>query len=130
MKQVPVSVVIPAYNVAHCVRTCLDSVTGQSARPHEVIVVDDGSTDATARVVGEYADKSVRCLVQGNLGPAAARNRGLATATQAYIAFLDADDYLHTDFLQKTVRFLENHTEAIAVSTGLTIKDLSGEVLH
>jgi hypothetical protein len=130
MEQAPVSVIIPAYNVANCVRTCLDSVIGQTAPPREVIVVDDGSTDTTVSAVGEYADRSVRYVVQRNAGPSAARNHGLAAATQPYVAFLDADDYWSPEFLAKTVRFLETRLEAIAVSTGLMIQDVSGAVLR
>ncbi len=128
MSSSPVSVIIPAFNVAHCVRTCLESVLGQTAPPREVIVVDDGSTDSTARVVDEYAARSVRRLVQRNLGPAAARNRGLEEAAQPYVAFLDADDYWQPEFLGRTARFLDGHAQVIAVSTGLSVRDSAGVV--
>jgi len=91
-----VSVVIPAWNCARYLRRALDSVLAQQY-PHdrlEVVVVDDGSTDASPRIVADYAarDPRVRLLQQPNAGPAAARNRGIAAARGELIAFLDADD--------------------------------------
>ncbi len=128
MSPAPVSVVIPAYNVAGCIRTCLDSVLGQTLPAREVIVVDDGSTDRTYDIVRDYSRLSVRCLAQANAGPAAARNRGLEAATQPFVAFLDADDYWLPDFVRRTVAFMDRHPAAIAVSTGLQVRDAHGRL--
>ena len=86
-----VSVVIPAYNVERLIRQTLDSVLAQTYRDFEVVVVDDGSKDATAEVVSGYGEP-VRCIRQANAGPSAARNRGLREARGEFVAFLDADD--------------------------------------
>ena len=90
------SVVIPVYNVAQYLRTCLDSALGQTLRDLEVVCVDDGSTDGSAAVLAEYAarDARIRVLTQTNAGQGAARNRGAAEARGEWIYFLDADDIL------------------------------------
>lgn len=89
--QPTVSVVIPAYNAARCIRTALESVLSQTIAPLEILVVDDGSTDETAEVVRSMGG-IVRLLTQKNGGPGAARNLGIHEAKGEWIALLDADD--------------------------------------
>jgi glycosyltransferase involved in cell wall biosynthesis len=85
-----VSVVIPAYNAAEHLGEALESVRAQGPLVGEVIVVDDGSTDATPDVARAY--REVRYVRQPQTGPSSARNRGIALAESRWIAFLDADD--------------------------------------
>lgn len=85
------SVVIPVYNRAEIIETALDSVFAQSFNDYEVIVVDDGSTDDTGKVVKAYP-KPVRLIRQNNAGPGKARNTGIEAAEGEYVAFLDSDD--------------------------------------
>lgn len=85
------SVVIPTYNRRAYLAECLASVFGQSAPPHEIIVVDDGSTDGTREYL-ESLGTRVRSVVSKNGGPGAARNIGAALAQGDYLAFLDSDD--------------------------------------
>jgi glycosyltransferase involved in cell wall biosynthesis len=87
-----VSVVIPAYNAARTVGQAIGSVLEQSLHEIEVIVVNDGSTDATPDVVGGFDDPRVRLMSQANAGVAAARNAGIEAASSRWVAFLDADD--------------------------------------
>lgn len=84
------SVIIPTYNRRDYLIECLASVAAQRHRPHEVIVVDDGSTDGTAEAV--MGLEGVKLIRQSNAGPGAARNRGAAAAKGRYLAFLDSDD--------------------------------------
>lgn len=96
MGQPTVSVVIPVWNGEKVIETCLNSVTCQSLRDMEIIVVDDGSTDGTERVLRRLAerDSRIRIIRQPNAGVSAARNAGIAACTGEYIRFVDADDTL------------------------------------
>jgi glycosyltransferase involved in cell wall biosynthesis len=87
----PISVIIPTYNHARFLVAAIDSALSQTLKPSEVIVVDDGSTDATSALLQAFRGK-IRILRQKNLGVAVARNRGAEMATGDYLAFLDADD--------------------------------------
>jgi glycosyltransferase involved in cell wall biosynthesis len=87
-----ISVVIPAYNAAATLGRAIESVLAQSWPAHEIVVVDDGSSDDTA-AVAEAFGKPVRYIHQDNAGPSAARNRGVKEASGDWIAFLDADDW-------------------------------------
>lgn len=111
-----ISVIIPAYNSATCLGDAIDSALSQQLPPMEVIVINDGSTDETARVAKSYAGQIVY-IEQDNLGQGAARNAGLRVARGEFIAFLDADDYWLPGFMKETTRFLRTHPEAVAVNT-------------
>ncbi|THD78845.1 MAG: glycosyltransferase family 2 protein [Phenylobacterium sp.] len=104
-----VSVIIPAFNAAAFVGRTLASLRAQTFADFEAIVVDDGSTDATAAIVREVAaaDPRIRLIRQANAGVAAARNRALAEARGRYVANLDADDLWRAQFLERTVDALE-----------------------
>ena len=93
------SVIIPAYNAAATLARALDSVLAQTWAAHEIIVVDDGSSDATAAVAAVYGDK-VRYLYQVNAGVSAARNAGARAASGNWLAFLDADDWYYPNRLK------------------------------
>jgi glycosyltransferase involved in cell wall biosynthesis len=93
-----ISVVIPTYNRAHIIGRALASVLSQSYPASEVIVVDDGSTDNTAEVIGQFGGK-VRLVHQNHGGPSRARNLGVAEAASPWIAFLDSDDAWYTGHL-------------------------------
>ena len=94
------SVIIPTYNRSAYLREAVNSVLSQTRPALEVIVVDDGSTDDTLRVISSYG-QSVRCVSQANRGVSAARNSGIAAARGDYVAFLDADDSWTPDKLQR-----------------------------
>lgn len=100
--QVPVSIIIPVYNVAPYLRCCLDSVIAQSFTEFEAIVIDDGSTDESSIICDEYAKRDTRFSVihKKNGGLSSARNAGLDISSGSYICFLDSDDYYEQDFLQ------------------------------
>lgn len=106
-----VSVVIPLYNTENYIQECLRSVLCQRFKDFEVLVVDDGSTDQSARLVREFSDTRVRYIFQENRGLPGARNTGIRHARGEYIAFLDADDRWHPDKLEKHVRHLDGDSE-------------------
>ncbi|HEX2227379.1 MAG TPA: glycosyltransferase [Candidatus Binatia bacterium] len=105
-----VSVVIATYNRAELLAQTLDSVLGQRFTGYEVIVVDDGSTDATAAVVQGYGDR-VRYLYQENHGPSAARNLGVRHARGAWIAIQDSDDLCAPNHLESLYAYAKEHPE-------------------
>lgn len=98
-----VSVVIPVFNGEKYIEATLEGVFGQTHPDIEVIVVDDGSCDATLDILSRYGDR-VRVIQQQNSGSAAARNRGLQEATGDWIAFVDADDIWLPEKLEKQLR--------------------------
>ncbi|MBR2215261.1 MAG: glycosyltransferase family 2 protein [Selenomonadaceae bacterium] len=98
-----ISVIMPAYNVAEYVAQSIDSVLRQTYAKLELIIIDDGSHDATAAIVkakGEQ-DKRIKYFRQDNQGVSAARNAGLSKATGEYVSFLDGDDLWDENILQK-----------------------------
>jgi glycosyltransferase involved in cell wall biosynthesis len=101
-----VSVVIPTYNRAHLLRACLQSITRQTYRDFEIVVVDDGSTDNTAEVVAAFAPLA-RYFWQENQGIPGALNRGLREARGEYVSFLASDDALVSQTLEVEVQALE-----------------------
>lgn len=109
-----VTVVIAAYNAERFIRQTLDSVFAQTLHDVELIIVDDGSTDGTAAVLSAVDDRRLRILRQPNSGVSAARNAGLALASAPYIFFLDADDVLLADALQRMVTKLDDNPDRVA----------------
>ncbi|MBX4926472.1 glycosyltransferase family 2 protein [Rhizobium binae] len=103
-----VSVVIPAFNASAYIERTLRSAIRQTYTALEIIVVNDGSTDDTARVVERVAmsDSRIRLLSTGNRGVAAARNTGIEASSGRFVAFLDADDLWHRTKIEKQVNAL------------------------
>lgn len=98
-----ISIIIPIYNVEAYLPQCLDSVIHQTYQDLEIILVNDGSTDACPQICETYAAKDKRIIVinRSNGGSAEARNEGIRQATGTYIAFVDSDDVLSTELYQK-----------------------------
>jgi len=109
-----VTVVIAAYNAERFICETLESVVSQDIENIELIVVDDGSTDGTQRILGSFSDRRLRVLRQANGGVGAARNAGLAAARSPYIFFLDADDMLLRDALSRMVATLDRMPQHVA----------------
>ncbi|MEV4533274.1 glycosyltransferase [Asanoa sp. NPDC049518] len=103
------SVVVPVHNVARWLDICLESITAQTHRDLEVVLVDDGSTDGSGEIAAGWAARDTRFRVvhQANAGLGAARNAGAALATGAYLAFVDADDVLPPYAFEVLVNALE-----------------------
>jgi glycosyltransferase involved in cell wall biosynthesis len=119
-----VSVVITNYNYGEYVSEAIESALGQA---DEVIVVDDGSTDASAQTIARYADR-VHAIVQPNAGVAAARNNGVAAATGDYIVCLDADDKLDDRYIPACRDALDADRGLGVAYTGLGLIQPDGQV--
>src|ERR1700716_602327 len=91
MSSTRVTALIPTYNSGKYICDAVDSVLAQTFPAHEIIVVDDGSTDCTREVLAKYKTK-IKYIRQVNAGPPAARNTGIARATGEFVALLDSDD--------------------------------------
>jgi glycosyltransferase involved in cell wall biosynthesis len=111
-----ISIVMPAYNAAAVIRRALDSALAQRLPAHEILVVDDGSSDDTPAIVTSYAPY-VTLLRQRNSGPSAARNKAMAAATGDWIAFLDSDDAWHPEKLERQVRLVKRDTRIVSTAT-------------
>ena len=105
-----VSVVIPAFNRWRLLAEAIDSVLAQSYRDFELIVVDDGSTDATASELAKLASR-LQFFVTERRGVSAARNLGVSQSRGYYIAFLDSDDLWLNSKLERQTRFMDEHPE-------------------
>lgn len=108
-----VSIIIPCYNAAPFLRETLDSAIGQTHPALEVILVDDGSTDDSARIAESYAPP-VQVIRQTNHGESVAMNAALAIARGDYVVFLGADDVLHPELLETQLRTLERDPRGVA----------------
>ncbi|MCI8407599.1 MAG: glycosyltransferase family 2 protein [Oscillospiraceae bacterium] len=126
-----VSVVIPVYNIEEHLRQCLDSVAVQTLGDIEIICVDDGSTDSSAKILDEYAEKDVRFHVihQENAGPGSARNRGMEEAAGRYLIFLDSDDWFEPDFLEKMVKHAEEILADVTICRAVEFDTNTGREL-
>ena len=122
-----VSIMMPAYNAAAYIQAAVESVLAQTYTHWELIVVNDGSTDATAAIVGVFRDARIRVFEQPNRGEAAARNRALLEARGEWLAFLDSDDQFLPEYLEKTLDFLKGRPDLDAVYTDGVYIDLNGK---
>jgi glycosyltransferase involved in cell wall biosynthesis len=118
-----VSVIIPTHNRADVLARAVASVLGQTWADLELIVVDDGSTDATSAVLAEFDDPRLTGMHQENKGVSSARNRGIAASGGGYIALLDSDDYWMPDKLEKQVRFMAESGFAICQTDEIWIRN-------
>lgn len=128
-----VSVIIPTYNCARYLPEAINSVLNQTYQDLEIIVVDDGSTDNTRTITGEYIDKfseKIRYFYQENKGPGAARNIGIQQAKGEYICFLDADDLILSGSINKRINFFEKNRELTMVFSDFTLNFDSSEIIN
>lgn len=121
-----VSIIIPVYDVEKYLRKCLDSLINQTYKNLEIIVVDDGSSDNSGKICDEFAEIDDRVIVihQKNAGVSVARNVGLDKMTGSYVTFVDSDDYLELNAIDKFLTILTNEKADIVFGEAITfIKD-------
>jgi glycosyltransferase involved in cell wall biosynthesis len=125
-----VSVVVPAFNAASTIAETLHSISQQTYRALEIVVVDDGSTDATADIARRHADPRLRVVAKANGGVASARNAGIRGSTGPFVAFIDADDLWHPTKIAKQLQVLLAGGEEMAlVYAPFRLIDGDGRVL-
>lgn len=122
-----VSVVIPAYNAEDYIAATIESVLAQTYQNHEIIVVDDGSTDRTLQVLRNI-ELRIKVLAKTNGGPASARNLAINNSVGEFIAFLDSDDLWTPDKLAEQIAFLDLHPEVgLLFGEALMFNEINGE---
>lgn len=126
-KNIDMSIIIPVYNAIPLLERCLDSIFRQETiYSYEVILVDDGSIDNSVETIKARKESNIILFQQQNEGPAVARNKGVKLAQGRYCAYLDADDYWEQGFIEKTVSFLDEHLDCIAVNVAQRHLTVSG----
>lgn len=120
-KQPFFSVVIPLYNKQNHVKETLETVFSQTFQDFEIVIVNDGSTDNSAKIVESIDDNRIRVIHQDNTGVSVARNRGIKEANADYIAFLDADDIWLPEYLKTIYELIQNYPDAGLYATAYKI---------
>ena len=111
-----ISIVVPIYNVENYLRQCLDSISEQTYKNFECILVNDGSTDSSQQIAEEYlVDSRFKLINQSNKGLSGARNTGISHIREesTFISFVDSDDYIYPDFLETLIEHIEDDVDII-----------------
>lgn len=135
------SIIVPVYNTGKYIKRCLDSI--KNLGDTEIIVINDGSTDNSEEVINEYANvySNIVYYKKENTGPADTRNFGLERATGNYILFVDSDDYIENDLIDRLEKYIKDNVDVIKFKlkrvdengkeleriTGATFEKVSGE---
>ncbi len=117
MKENLISVIVPVYKVELYLKKCVDSLLNQTYKNLEIILVDDGSPDNCPKICDEYAkkDNRIKVIHKKNGGLSSARNAGLDIAKGDYIAFVDSDDYVHSDYINKLYNQVKKDGSSLAI---------------
>lgn len=110
-----ISIITPVYNAEKYLARTLESIISQSYSNWELILVNDGSTDDSSAIIARYAHNDLRIKVinQENAGPSVARNTGILKAEGTYLNFIDADDWVTTDYLEKLMYAMKDHIDLV-----------------
>lgn len=123
-----VSVIVPIYKVEDYLKRCIDSIVEQTYENLEIILVDDGSPDNCGAICDEYAkqDSRIKVIHKENGGLSSARNAGIRVATGEYISFIDSDDWVEKDFIQKLREALVRENSDMSACLFCRIKENEG----
>ncbi len=125
-----VSIIIPAYNAEKYIQEAIDSVLEQSYQNWELIIINDGSTDTTEKIIYSYADERIKYHYQKNAGVSAARNSGMALARGGFLTFLDADDALTRDSIGLRVNYFVENSDVDLVHGIASIRNENLKIEH
>jgi glycosyltransferase involved in cell wall biosynthesis len=115
-----ISIVIPCFNSEKYIESTLQSILNQSEKNFEILIINDGSTDNSLKIINQFKDKRINIISQENQGVSAARNYGLKLAKGKFIVFFDSDDVMSKDFLILRLNFLKNNN-IISFCSGIVI---------
>lgn len=127
-----VSVIVPVFNAEPCLKKCIESILNQTYQNLELVLIDDGSTDGSAKIIEAYARENERIIAiyQKNSGVSAARNAGLKNVTGKYICFVDADDFVENIFCEALVSNLEESKTELACCNWDYVYDNREKEIH
>lgn len=127
---IKISVILPVYNGEEFLTKAIESVLAQTYSDFEFIIVNDGSTDNSEKLIKSFSDKRIILLQQENKGAAYARNYAINNSKGTYLALMDCDDLSKPDRLERQINFIYDHTDCIAVGTNVDYLTMSGEYLY
>ncbi|MGD1939684.1 MAG: glycosyltransferase family 2 protein [Leptolyngbyaceae cyanobacterium] len=125
---VTVSVITPVYNAEHTIQETVESVLAQTFTDFEFIIINDGSTDATLKIIDQFSDPRLQVFTFDNSGPQKSRNRGIDKAAGQYISFIDADDLWTPDKLELQLKTLQQNPAASVVYSWTNVIDEKGDL--
>lgn len=117
MNKKTISIIIPLYNSERTIQHCIESVLNQTYRNFEIIIIDDESSDNSKKICSKLATQNnqIKIISQKNKGPSSARNLGLANCNGEYLFFIDSDDYIEKDCLEKLIVKIEEDASDICI---------------
>ena len=120
-----VSVIVPVFNTSKYLARCLDSILSQTQKDFELIAINDGSSDNSAEILSQYASRDSRIIIvtQRNKGLSAARNSGLKIARGEWIMFVDSDDFISCDAIEKFLLAADESKESVVISKEYLLDD-------
>ena len=120
-----ISVVVPIYNVEEYLEECLKSIEVQTFTSYEVLLVNDGSTDSSLKILQEYAKnhKNIKIINQKNQGVSVARNTGLKSSFSKYITFIDSDDWLEPNTFAEALKIIKQDNPDIVLTSYYDVYD-------
>lgn len=125
-----VSIIVPVYNAENTIERCVESILKQSYKNYELILIDDGSKDSSLKILNKYKNKkNVIIIAQKNIGVSLTRNKGIKTATGDYIMFIDNDDFIDYDYIEKHINEIVKTNSDVVIS-GYRRVDLNNKVLY
>lgn len=126
-KDLKISVIIPVYNAERYLNRCIEAVLAQTHKDLEIILINDGSTDASGEIIHSFKDERIIMIEKKNGGVSAARNDGLKKASGSRIVFVDADDYPDPEYIGKMSAAMDRNECGMAVC-GFRCRDMEGHV--
>ena len=112
-----ITIIVPVYNAENYLKKCLDSLVKQTLKDIDIIVINDGSTDKSMKIIEKYCIQydNVRMISRENRGISYSRNEGIKLAKTPYIAFVDSDDYVELDMYEKLYNLITKDESSIAI---------------